>query len=270
MTFRNAVEDIPSTIRQKVEGILKYGKITRDEYEVLEDVLGEEEVADKERNIVGSFVAQWLKEDTGEAVEWGGDRKEEVGETADTEIEHIPSKTDVDKSFLDIVKKSKTPTSSTPKEPSAEQDNTRYEVRGREGKPATAPDRPDPEESEGPSVYLPKTKDVSSPPSPSASLPGIPNASEKTEALPQVTGREEKPSIPQESKKDKKERPKTPSRPVLTMKPLPVSRLPSGGDKKGLRDEPTPLLPSSSENTQDVGDNADAPDNKDDLDPWEA
>jgi len=67
--LRKTVKDLPSTVRQKVVEILEDGRVTREEFDSFEGLLGKEDISDGDRDVLGKFVGQWLKEDTGEDVE---------------------------------------------------------------------------------------------------------------------------------------------------------------------------------------------------------
>ncbi len=67
--LRKTVKNLPVTVRQKVVEILEDGRVTRDEFDSFEGLLENEDISDGDRDILGKFVGQWLKEDTGEDVE---------------------------------------------------------------------------------------------------------------------------------------------------------------------------------------------------------
>ena len=79
--LRKTVKDLPHTVRQKVVEILEDGRVTREEFDSFEGLLGNEDISDYDRDILGKFVGQWLKEDTGEDVE-----TEDGGEDSDGSI----------------------------------------------------------------------------------------------------------------------------------------------------------------------------------------
>ena len=104
---KSALDALPSDVRKKVEVMLEDGKLTRQEFDELKNVMWDEEVTEADRERIGSFAARWLEEDTGEHVEWS--LVEDEGEAGDgTEVDadivHVPGRTSMDKSFVDIVR----------------------------------------------------------------------------------------------------------------------------------------------------------------------
>jgi len=67
--LRTAVKHLPATVRQRVVEILEDGRVTKEEFDSFTGLLGKEKLTESERNILGEFMGQWLKEDTGEDVD---------------------------------------------------------------------------------------------------------------------------------------------------------------------------------------------------------
>jgi len=186
--LKGAVQALPPAIRSKIEGILKDGKITLDEVHELENVLWEEDISEEQRAAIGSFAVQWLKEDTGEVVDWGSEMDDE-DISVEADIVHIPTGVSMGKSFVEIVKEttpSAQPVSPAPIQPQAVQSPMPgvimpYAVRGRTVTPVTIG-----QGAQEMQVHLPETGTQQIPPAPGVSMP-VPAIAptEETKALPQ-------------------------------------------------------------------------------------
>lgn len=86
--LRKTVKNLPVTVRQKVVEILEDGRVTRDEFDSFEGLLGNQDISDDDRDILGKFVGQWLKEDTGVDVEIGFSEEESKGTMKEDEKSH--------------------------------------------------------------------------------------------------------------------------------------------------------------------------------------
>ena len=194
--LKEAVRFLPPAIRNKVEKILEDGKLTKDEFESLENVLWEEEISEEERARIGNFAVQWLREDTGEVVEWGSDRETGQDEIV-ADIEHVPSKAGFGSSFADIVR-GQVPPPMPPVPPGStmlppgvgpgvdvsapvQPVTTAYTMRGRASGVPMETVRPSPE---GPAVQVP-TESPAIPPAPGVTIPHILPVPDETKALPE-------------------------------------------------------------------------------------
>ena len=192
--LKGAVETLPPAIRSKVEGILKDGKVTLDEVHDLENVLWEGDISEDQRTAIGNFAVQWLKEDTGEVVDWGAE-KDEGEVTVEADIVHVPIGPTIGKSFMDIVKETSPPPQPVPPAPVPQQAGGQqmpvsqpgvimpYAVRGREMgvTPVTVG-----QGGQEMQVHLPEPGMPAIPPAPGVAMPAPAIApAEETKALPQ-------------------------------------------------------------------------------------
>jgi len=97
INLRKTVKDMPASVRQKVVEILEDGRVSREEFDSFEGLLGNENISDDDREILAKFVGQWLKEDTGEVVDMEGsedsddsfgEKKEEAEELEEAAVEN--------------------------------------------------------------------------------------------------------------------------------------------------------------------------------------